>query len=93
MPKLEWYGQHYPPGNLILLRSKRARRPGMTKSIVCLFTVLTLFPLDALAKALDSTTSRHLRAPALRRDDRRADLPDDQHDVADPVPADGCCGR
>jgi hypothetical protein len=54
MPKLEWYGQHYPPGNLILLMiEKHLGIPGMTKAIVCLFTIATVFPLWHLAKALE----------------------------------------
>jgi hypothetical protein len=54
MPKLNWYGQHYPPGNLILLTIERQLGiPGLTKAIVCLLTVLTVVPLYMLAKELE----------------------------------------
>ena len=54
MPDLNWYGQHYPPGNLILLTiEKQLGIPGMTKVIVCLLTVLTAVPLYMLAKELE----------------------------------------
>ncbi|MEA2709453.1 MAG: hypothetical protein QOF78_2054 [Phycisphaerales bacterium] len=54
MPSLNWYGQHYPPGNLILLMiEKRLGLPGLTKSIVCLLTVLSAIPLYRLAKELE----------------------------------------
>ena len=53
MPSLEWYGQHYPPGNLILLAIERNLGiPGLLKSIVCLLTVLSALPLYALAREL-----------------------------------------
>ena len=54
MPRLNWYGQHYPPGNLILLTVERQLGlPGMTKAIVCLLTVLTAVPLYKLAAELE----------------------------------------
>jgi hypothetical protein len=54
MPSLNWYGQHYPPGNLILLTIEdQLGIPGMTKTIVCLLTVLTAWPLYRLAKELE----------------------------------------
>jgi hypothetical protein len=50
---LHWYGQHYPPGNLVLLTiEKQLGIAGLTKSIVCLLTVLTALPLYKLAKEL-----------------------------------------
>jgi len=54
MPKLNWYGQHYPPGNLILLTmEKQLGVPGLTKATVCLLTALTVLPLYLLAKELE----------------------------------------
>jgi hypothetical protein len=54
MPRLNWYGQHYPPGNLILLTiEKQLGVPGLTKAIVCLLTALTAVPLYLLAKELE----------------------------------------
>ena len=53
MPTLEWYGQHYPPGNLILIEiEKSIGLPGMTKSIVVLLTALSVVPLYGLAREL-----------------------------------------
>jgi hypothetical protein len=54
MPDLNWYGQHYPPGNLILLTiEKRLGLAGLTKAVVCLLTALTAIPLYKLAKELE----------------------------------------
>jgi hypothetical protein len=54
MPTLEWYGQHYPPGNLLLLEiEKEVGLPGMTKSIVCLCTILSMMALWKLARELE----------------------------------------
>ncbi len=54
MPTLEWYGQHYPPGNLILMQiEQQLGLPGMTKSIVVLLTALSVVPLYLLAKELN----------------------------------------
>jgi hypothetical protein len=51
---LNWYGQHYPPGNLILLTiEKQIGIPGLTKAVVCLLTALTAVPLYLLAKELE----------------------------------------
>lgn len=53
MPSLEWYGQHYPPGNLILLQIEKAVGiQGFAKSIVVLLAVLTVIPLHRLAREL-----------------------------------------
>jgi hypothetical protein len=54
MPALQWYGQHYPPGNLILLEiEKQLGLTGMTKTIVCLCTILSIIPLWKLARELE----------------------------------------
>jgi hypothetical protein len=54
MPDLQWYGKHYPPGNLSLLMiEKKLGIPGLTKSIVCLCTVLAAVPLMRLARELE----------------------------------------
>ena len=54
MPSLEWYGQHYPPGNLIVLTiEKQLGLPGLTKALVCLLTVFSVIPLYGLARELD----------------------------------------
>jgi hypothetical protein len=54
MPTLEWYGQHYPPGNLIALKiEKEVHLPGMTKALVCLCTVLVILPLWRLTRELE----------------------------------------
>jgi hypothetical protein len=54
MPSLEWYGQHYPPGNLILLEiEKETGITGLTKSIVVLLTVLSVIPLHGLTRELE----------------------------------------
>lgn len=51
MPTLEWYGQHYPPGNLILMKIEAALGlPGLTKTIAILATALAAIPLYLLAK-------------------------------------------
>jgi len=53
MPTLEWYGQHYPPGNLILLQVEKALGlPGFAKVVVSLLTVLTVIPLYHLAREI-----------------------------------------
>lgn len=53
MPTLEWYGQHYPPGNLILLEIEKAiRLPGLAKGLVALLTALSVVPLVKLAEEL-----------------------------------------
>lgn len=53
MPSLQWYGQHYPPGNLLLLAIERDLGiPGLTKSIVCLLTIFSALPLYGLAREL-----------------------------------------
>ena len=58
MPTLEWYGQHYPPGNLILLKIESALHlPGLTKAIVILLTSLTVLPLHKLARKLNFSNS------------------------------------
>lgn len=54
MPDLQWYGQHYPPGNLILLEVERALGiPGLTKAIVVLMTALSAVPLYSLSRELE----------------------------------------
>ena len=54
MPRLEWYGQHYPPGNLIALKiENELHLPGMTKALVCLCTVLAILPLWRLTRELE----------------------------------------
>ena len=54
MPDLNWYGQHYPPGNLVLLTiEKQLGVAGLTKAIVCLLTALTVVPLYLLVKELE----------------------------------------
>jgi hypothetical protein len=53
-PHLGWYGQHYPPGNLLLIEAEReAGIPGATKAFVCLCTVLSVIPLIGLARELE----------------------------------------
>ncbi len=54
MPSLEWYGQHYPPGNLILIElEKESGIRGMTKSIIVLLTVLSVLPLHGVTRSLE----------------------------------------
>jgi hypothetical protein len=54
MPTLEWYGQHYPPGNLVLLEIEQALGvPGFAKTLVTLMTVLSAIPLYKLARELE----------------------------------------
>lgn len=54
MPTLQWYGQHYPPGNLLLLEIERATGvTGLTKTLVILATALTVIPLYKLGRELE----------------------------------------
>jgi hypothetical protein len=54
MPDLQWYGQHYPPGNLILIEvEKMLGLPGFTKAIVVLMTMLSAIPLYLLGRELE----------------------------------------
>jgi hypothetical protein len=51
MSDLHWYGQHYPPGNLILVEIEEAlHAPGLSKWIVILLTIVSAFPLYGLAR-------------------------------------------
>ena len=90
MPNLKWYGQHYPPGNLVLLTiEKQLGIPGLTKSIVCLLTVLTVVPLYMLARELElddvATSPRCCSSPMTTG---VLDPLHDQHDVDGDVPGD-----
>ena len=58
MPKLEWYGQHYPPGNLLLLKlEKGLHLHGMTEAIVILLTALAVIPIYKLGEELNLSPS------------------------------------
>jgi hypothetical protein len=54
MPTLEWYGQHYPPANLMLMQAETFFGiRGLTKAIVMLLTAATVVPLYKLARELE----------------------------------------
>ncbi len=58
MESLQWYGRHYPPGNLILLSLESTTGPaGLTHGVVVLLTALSVIPLYKLAKDLDLSDS------------------------------------
>lgn len=53
MPRLGRYGQHYPPGNLLLLTiEKNLRLPGLSHAVVVLLTMLSAVPLYLLSREL-----------------------------------------
>src|SRR5204863_8822069 len=54
MHELHWYGQHYPPGNLILLQIEDASGiANLTKWLVILLTIASTIPLYAPARELN----------------------------------------